>query len=124
MPFDVRAAHTALVCLGIFGAGCASAPRDPWFDHMVQSGAVEPSSEVERDALSRMDELPPETPVTVSGVTVLAGVPYAAASARVCRTVQLEGAAPKLACREEVAPDEDAPTAWFFAPSVSAEVAP
>ncbi len=100
------------------GAGCATAP-DPWFDRMVTTGSVEPTSEVERLALARMDELPPDAPVAIEGKRVVAGAAYVAASGRTCRTLRIEGSSASLACRAPRADeDEDERSAWFLAPDV------
>jgi hypothetical protein len=91
---------------------------------MVASGHVEPSSEVERLALLRLDEIPPDSAVGIDGHRVMAGSPYVAASGRTCRTLSIEGSSARLACREpaptgEDVDEEDArPLPWFIAPDV------
>ncbi len=99
-------------------AGCAT-PRDSWFNRMVETGTVEPASEVERRTLAQLDELPADAPVAIEGKRVVAGETYLAASGRLCRTLQIEGSSASLACKtpsnEE---DERAPSRWFLAPDV------
>ncbi len=99
-------------------AGCATV-SDPWYEQMVEASRVEPVSEVERLALLRMDELPPDAPIAIEGKRVVAGEIYLAASGRTCRTLRIEDSNASLACREErTEEEEDAAPEWYVAPDV------
>lgn len=106
-----------IMLASVFTAGCATV-RDPWFDRMVETGTVEPTSEVERQVLAQMDELPPDAPVTVAGKQVLAGLAYPAASGRTCRSLRIEGSRASLACRADGTADDEGAPQWFLAPDV------
>lgn len=106
-------ANLALVCgflsaCGLGGCG-GSAPTEAaiYHDPALRPGAVGPSSEEERELLSRLSTLPDGEAVHV-GSFVLEPA-YAAASGRRCRAVST-GHGRRLAC--------EAPDGWVFVPEV------
>lgn len=118
---SVTVASAAL--LAVSAAGCAKR-RSPYapdqqaqVDALDSGGSLEATTATERLVLSRLGELSPNAPQQVQGVLVTAGVPYSAASGRLCRSViisQKRGpeVARKLAC--------SAGKGWFFVPEVFA----
>jgi hypothetical protein len=114
-------ALAALAALAaVVSAGCSSQPRFPDAEDpaMEQHGRVPPSSEVESQALKQLDSLAPNASVSILGRSVRASAPYAAASGRLCRRVEIgqgkkTGASTGLlACRDE--------REWHYVPDVFA----
>lgn len=112
-------------------AGCGGTPpgtnSPEWQGASTGGGRVEPSSEAEKQVLAALDELPPGTPKTIGGMTVVADEPYFSASGRACRWLMLEtagakGGARRLACKDSggIGEETEDQGSWFFAPNVFA----
>ncbi|MCB9659665.1 MAG: hypothetical protein H6726_18605 [Sandaracinaceae bacterium] len=105
----VLALATQVLTCGLpwLAVGCASAPPAAAFSPELAPSAVEPASLAERELLRRAPELPSGESVDVSGLHVVAAAPYAAASGRMCRELEVDQR-PRLACATE--------GGWVFVP--------
>lgn len=115
-----RHAVLALAVLATGPACGASAPPDEviYHDPALRPGVVPPTSEEERQLLSRLDELSSGEPVTLGGERFVAEPPYDAASGRRCRRIErADGDSAKLACSQQ---DGE----WVFVPNPFLEEPP
>ncbi|MEZ4326859.1 MAG: hypothetical protein R3B40_16705 [Polyangiales bacterium] len=87
--------------------GCASAPPAAAFSPELAPSTLAASSAAENELLRRAPELPSGEVVDVSGLQVRAAPPYAAASGRQCRSLEVDQL-PRLACAGE--------SGWVFVP--------
>jgi hypothetical protein len=69
----------------------------------------------ERDVLQRLPHLPNGAPQQIGGLVVTASAPYAAASGRTCRSLELSMPSSKEASRRLACSNGNA---WFFVPDV------
>lgn len=117
----------SLTQLAACGGAAPGADSPEWQGASTGGGRVEPTSNTERKVLAELDQLPPNTPKTVDGVTVVADAPYFSASGRTCRrlTITARGAASgasRLVCKDPAATDDrsNGNAGWFYAPDVFA----
>lgn len=116
-----RARHFLALCgllsvCGLVACG-GSTPTEAaiYHDPALRPGAIDAASDVERELLSRLSELPAGESVRVGSGTFVLEPAYAAASGRRCRaiaSVELPEAR-RLAC--------EAPDGWVFVPDVRQE---
>lgn len=111
----------ALLLWSICGCGGAGEPteRDIWYTQSLRPGRVPPETAGERELLARMEEVPVGEPVALGSQIFVVDAPYAAASGRLCRSVEIrsspsaESGEVKLACEEN--------SGWAFVPDVFAD---
>ena len=99
-----RVLDGVLICLA---SACATtAPAGAWTPELAPT-EVTPASAAEVAVLAQASRLPSDVRVDVAGVSVIAAVPYHAASGRVCRALRVDEQ-PRLACEGH--------DGWVFVP--------
>ncbi len=108
------------------GAACGGAAepteRDIWYTASLRPGSVPPTTEGERELLARIEQVPAGEPVALGGQVFVVDEPYAAASGRMCRSVEIRGSAGSETVEVKLACEEDA--GWVFVPDVFADAEP
>ena len=97
-------------------SGNKSRPLDPSYAALVEPATREPTDDVERAILKRLDELEANAEETIDGHVVVAGAPYSAASGRTCRMVTIRASARARESRSRLACVVD--SVWAFVPEV------